>query len=165
MLNVTKEVAAMQRMTVDQLRAKYAEVFREETRSRHKEYLIKRIAWRMQANEEGGLSERALKRAMELANDADLRVVAPRTMKAAPADIATRTTPVAGKVRSKTTLMPGSALKREYKGQTIHVKVLADGFEYEAERFKSLTAVAKFVTGTHWSGHHFFGLRQKGGGQ
>ena len=65
-MNVEKEVAAMERMTVDQLRSKYAEVFQEPTRSRHKQYLIKRIAWRMQANAEGGLSERALRRAMEL---------------------------------------------------------------------------------------------------
>ena len=49
-MNVEKEVAAMERMTVDQLRSKYAEVFQEPTRSRHKQYLIKRIAWRMQAN-------------------------------------------------------------------------------------------------------------------
>ena len=84
-LNVAKEVAAMERMTIDELRDKYAEVFGEATRSRHKQYLIKRIAWRMQANAEGGLSERALQRAMELANDADLRVTAPREAEADPA--------------------------------------------------------------------------------
>ena len=56
-LNVTKEIAALKRMTVDQLRAKYAEVFGESTNSRHKQWLVKRIAWRMQANCEGDLSE------------------------------------------------------------------------------------------------------------
>ena len=54
MLNIDKEVAAMERMTVDQLRAKYAEVFGEPTNGRHKQWLIKRIAWRLQANAEGG---------------------------------------------------------------------------------------------------------------
>src|SRR6476646_10771576 len=78
-LNIDKEVAVMQRMTVNALQQKFAEVFGEQTRGRHKQWLIKRIAWRMQANEEGGLSERALRRAMELANDADLRLTAPRT--------------------------------------------------------------------------------------
>ena len=58
-------------LTVDQLRAKYAVVFGEQTNGRHKQWLIKRIAWRMQANAEGDLSERARRRAMELANDAD----------------------------------------------------------------------------------------------
>ena len=81
MLNVAKEVAAMERMTVDQLRAKYAEVFGEPTNGRHKQWLIKRIAWRMQANVEGDLSERARRRAMELANDADIRMMPPREKK------------------------------------------------------------------------------------
>ena len=53
MLNIAKEVAAMERMTVDGLRAKYAEVFGEPTNGRHKDWLVKRIIWRMQANAEG----------------------------------------------------------------------------------------------------------------
>ena len=62
-LNVGKELAALQRMTVDELRARYAEVFGEPTNGRHKDWLIKRIAWRMQALAEGDLSERARRRA------------------------------------------------------------------------------------------------------
>jgi len=167
MLNVAKEVAAMERMTVDQLRAKYAEVFGEQTNGRHKEWLIKRIAWRMQANAEGDLSERARRRAMELANDADLRVTPPREPKAAPdADRRTKTVAtktVATKVRANDNLLPGTVLKREYKGRTVRVKVLTDGFEFEGERYKSLTAVTKAVTGKHWNGYHFFNLRKNGG--
>jgi hypothetical protein len=161
MLNVAKEVAAMERMTVDQLRSKYADVFGEPTRSRHKEYLLKRIIWRMQANAEGGLSERARQRAMELANDAELRVTPPRERKPAPG-AGERTRTVATKVRANNGLLPGSVIKREYKARTIRVSVLADGFEYEGERYKSLTAVAKAVTGKHWNGFHFFGLRNGG---
>ena len=67
MLNIAKEVSAMERMTVDELRRKYAEVFGERTNGRHKQWLVKRIAWRMQANAEGDLSERARQRALELA--------------------------------------------------------------------------------------------------
>ena len=78
-LNIDKEVAQMQRMTVDELQQKFAEVCGEQPRSRNKQWLIKRIAWRMQANEEGGLSERALRRAMEIGDNAtaDLRLTAP----------------------------------------------------------------------------------------
>ena len=65
-------------MTMGELRGKYLEVFGEETRSYHKAFLRKRIAWRLQALAEGGLSERARRRAGELANDADLRLRAPR---------------------------------------------------------------------------------------
>jgi hypothetical protein len=67
-------IRALQEMTVPELRAKYREVFGEETRSRHKEFLWKQIAWRLQALEEGDLSERARRRAGEIANDADVRV-------------------------------------------------------------------------------------------
>ena len=81
MLNIAKEVSAMERMTVDELRGKYADVFGEKTNGRNKQWLIKRIAWRMQANVEGDLSERARRRAMELANDSDLRVTPPREPK------------------------------------------------------------------------------------
>jgi len=65
-MNIGKEVAAMQRMTVAELRRKYAEVFGEETTSRHKKHLIRRIAWRLQASEEGGVPERAQRRRRRL---------------------------------------------------------------------------------------------------
>jgi hypothetical protein len=163
-MNVEKELAALQKMTVDSLRAKYAEVFGEPSGSRHKDHLVKRIIWRMQANAEGGLSERALARARELANDADLRVTAPRQPKLA-ADASERTVTLATAARPGTDLLPGTMLKRQYKGRMIHVIVLPDGFEHEGERYKSLTAVTKAVTGKHWNGFHFFGLRPNGGGR
>ena len=75
-MSIGKEVAAMQRMTVAQLRRKYTEVFGEETRSRHKQHLIRRIAWRLQGNADGGLSQRAHRRAAELAADSDVRLTA-----------------------------------------------------------------------------------------
>lgn len=163
-LNIDKEVATMERMTVNQLREKYNEVFGEPTNGRHKQWLIKRIAWRMQANAEGGLSERARRRAMELANDADLRVTMPRVKK--PKSIAEpQTISAPAKPQLSTHLLPGMLLQRVYKGNTIRVTVLADGFEWEGERYKSLTAVAKAVTGKHWNGFHFFGLRKNGGGK
>jgi hypothetical protein len=164
MLNVAKEVAAMERMTVGQLRAKYADVFGEPTNGRNKRWLIKRIAWRLQANAEGTLSERARRRAMELANDADLRMTPPRERKPVPA-AETQTVTVTKSVATPTNLLPGTVLHREYKGQTIRTTVLDDGFEYLGERYKSLSAVAKAVTGQHWNGRLFFGLRQNGGGR
>src|SRR5215212_5928140 len=77
-VNVPKELAALQRMGVAALREKYAEVFGEATATGNRTWLIRRIAWRIQANAEGDLSERARQRAAELARDADLRVTAPR---------------------------------------------------------------------------------------
>jgi len=159
-MNVGKEFARLRRMTVAQLREKYAEVTGEETRSRHKDYLIRRIAWRLQANAEGDLSERARRRAMELAADSDVRLTAPRN----------KAVPAAGRMKVATLHisqddrlpMPGAVLTRRYKGRTIEVRVLPDGFEYEGEVYKSLSAVARAVTGTHWNGYHFFQLGKHG---
>ena len=79
-MQIQKEIEALSRMTVGQLRQKYTEVLGEESRSHHKQFLFRRIAWRIQALAEGGLAERARRRALEIANDADLRIRAPRTM-------------------------------------------------------------------------------------
>ncbi|RLC08693.1 MAG: DUF2924 domain-containing protein [Deltaproteobacteria bacterium] len=159
-MNAGKEVARLRRMTVAELRERYAEVFGEETRSRHKDYLVRRIAWRLQANAEGDLSERARRRAMELAADADVRLTAPRN-KAAPAAGQTKVATLHISQDDRLP-MPGAVLTRQYKGRTIEVRVLPDGFEYEGEIYKSLSAVAKAVTGTHWNGYHFFQLGKHG---
>ncbi len=162
MLNIEKEVATMKRMTVDELRKKYAEVFGEQTNGRHKAWLIKRIAWRMQANQEGDLSERARRRAAELANDADIRMTPPREpMSSTGASKCEVTAPT--KIDGSDALLVGMKLQRPYKGKNIAVEVLDNGFSYEGERYKSLTAVAKVVTGKHWNGFHFFNLRKTGG--
>jgi hypothetical protein len=78
MLNIDREVETLKRMAVGGLREKYLEVFREPSRSGNKQFLWRRIAWRLQALEEGDLSERARRRAMELAKDADLRIRPPK---------------------------------------------------------------------------------------
>jgi len=161
-LNIDKEVAQMRRMTVNELQRKFAEVHGEKPRGRNKDWLIKRIAWRMQANEEGGLTERALRRAAELGNDADLRLTAPRkpnTESAVPADAGCATVAIDPRLP-----MPGTLITRKYKGQTFQVKVLHDGFDFEGEKYKSLSAIAKVITGAHWNGFHFFGLQSKGAG-
>lgn len=151
-LNIAKEVAALEQMTVGQLQQRYVEAFGEPVRSRHKQYLVRRIAWRLQANAEGGLSERALRRAEELANVADVRVTPPRAATGAPTD--TATPPESATDRR---LPPaGTAITRRYKGRTISVIVLPDGFEYDGERYRSLSAVAKAITGSHMNGFRFF---------
>ena len=157
-LSIKKELAALEQMTVGQLQERYAEVFGETARSRHRQYLIRRIAWRLQANAEGGLSERAQRRAEELANIADVRVTPP---KAGPAE---RTAPCVAGVRvtaDPRLPAPGAAITRKYKGRTLTVTVLADGFEYAGERYTSLTAVAKAITGSHINGFRFFQLEGK----
>jgi hypothetical protein len=71
-LNLARAVAALERLGVAALRRRFAELFGEPTRAGNKTWLVKRLAWRLQALAEGDLSERARQRAAELAQDADL---------------------------------------------------------------------------------------------
>jgi hypothetical protein len=172
-LNVTKELSALERMTTRELRDKYEEVFQEACRSNHRTWLINRIIWRMQANLEGDLSERARQRAAEIANDADLRMKAPPRRPqpdAVPPAAAVKTAAVSFSGDRRWRIdgrlpCPGTFLTRAYKGRTIQVLVLRNGFELEGETYKSLSAVAKAITGSHTSGFLFFGLAGKGGDQ
>ena len=84
-VNVGAEMAALRRLTVKQMQDRYAEVFGETTRCYNRDWLVKRIAWRVQALAEGDLSERARRRAAELARDADMRTTIPAVRNDAPA--------------------------------------------------------------------------------
>src|SRR5271155_881338 len=78
-VNVPQELAAFERLTMRELRGKFADLFGESTLACNRTWLVRRILWRLQALAQGDLSERARQRAAELANDADLRVVPPRS--------------------------------------------------------------------------------------
>jgi hypothetical protein len=160
-LNVGRELAVLEASSVLDLRRKYEEVFREACRSNHKTWLVKRIIWRMQANEEGDLTERARQRAAELANDADLRLKAPPEPKR-PAHLGAVTKTKVSFSGDDRLPLPGAVLIREYKGKTVKVMVLNDGFEWEGTVYKSLSSVAKAITGTHTSGYLFFKLAPEG---
>lgn len=97
--SVDAQLDALTTMTVTQLRARYAEVFGEPTTSGNKQWLYRRVAWRIQALAFGGLSERARQRAAELARDADVRVQAPRTIAPQrPTNASNRVLTLSGKV-------------------------------------------------------------------
>jgi Protein of unknown function (DUF2924) len=158
-VNVAKEVAALESMTVAELRVRYAQVFREPTRVGHKAWLVRRIAWRLQALAEGDLSERARRRAAELANDADLRLLPPRSAQAIPNSKMSRAKPDGCDPRVPP---PGQILRRLYKGRMLQVRTLPQGFEFEGTVYRSLSAVAKAITGSHTNGFLFFRLRSQG---
>ncbi len=160
---VFKEIQELSRLTVSRLQGKYLEVFGEPTRARNKDFLRKRIAWRLQALAEGDLSKRARKRAGELANDADLRIRAPRGPAAGTTSTETRYRSVTSRInpgRDNRLPVPGTLLAREFRGKTIVAKVLDNGFEYEGRLYRSLSAIASEVTGSRWNGYLFFGLKR-----
>jgi hypothetical protein len=155
-----KEIDELSRMTVSQLRQKYLEAFGEESRSNHKQFLFRRIAWRIQAIAEGGLSERARRRALEIANDADLRIRAPKT-RFGPGVTLDPKISVSRKLASASDPRlppPGTYLEREYQGRRVIAKVLDGRFEFDGEIYRSLSAIAHEVTGTKWNGFLFFNL-------
>jgi len=160
-LKIAKEVGEMRRMTNRELRLRFEAVFGEACRSNHKDWLIKRIAWRLQANEEGDLTERARRRAEELANDADLRLKAPAPRQPSPPPVDAKPIPTKNANDPRIPL-PGTRLTRTYKGEMLQITVLNAGFEYEGETYKSLSAVAGAITGTHTNGFLFFRLNGKG---
>ena len=81
---ITDEVERLARMPVQQLRARYREVYGEDSSSGHKQHLVRRIAWRLQVLAQGDLTERAERRAREIANDADLKTQVPRVWRVVP---------------------------------------------------------------------------------
>ena len=151
-VNVAREAVALQRLTIPQLRQHYAEVYNETTNAGNRAWLVKRILWRLQALSEGDLSERARQRAQELANDADLRLNPPKTL-AMPMPVP----PSPPRPQADDRLPPpGTILARPYKGRTLQVQVLTEGFAFEGQVYPSLSAVAKAATGSHCNGYLFF---------
>jgi Protein of unknown function (DUF2924) len=152
------EIGSLRKLTTRGLKDRYRELFGEPSPSSNRDHLFRRVAWRLQAKAEGDLSDRALRRAKQLANDSDLRLRAPsgfwqefeRTEAAKPVT-ATR----------DPRLPPiGTILRRSYRGQGIEVTVRADGFDYQGQTYAALSSIAFAVTGTRWNGFAFFGLQQ-----
>jgi len=164
--SVLAEIEQARGCTTAELRAKYLDLFGCASRSSNKQFLFRRIAWRLQARAEGDLSERARQRAREIASEADLRVRAPKEF------LKTLTAAEGGSRpklrrhihRDERLPAPGSRLTRKYRGQEVEVQVLEDGFEYQSRRYRSLSAIAREVTGTRWNGLLFFHLTERGDG-
>ena len=148
MTSIAKEIESLRRMKVPDLVARYREVWGKEPRCKNREHLWKRIAWKIQEQRFGGLSKIAKQRLEELIAEIDL-------------PLPERRRTVAGTLkRSQKPGDPqvGTTLVREWKGQEIRVQVTENGYEYEGVVYRSLSAVAKAITGSHWNGKLFFGL-------
>ncbi|HYM11430.1 MAG TPA: DUF2924 domain-containing protein [Bryobacterales bacterium] len=157
------EIEGLRHRTVGQLKDKYREVFGEDTRSNHKQFLFRRIAWRIRANAEGGPSERARRRALEIANDADLRIRAPKNFLREPVDKGQASESRVSPIADPRLPAPGTLLVRRYQGKDVVVRVRQDGFECDGRLYSSLSAAVRAVTGTRWNGFAFFGLGGKPG--
>lgn len=152
-LDLDDAMAELRKIRTRELQEKYREVFGEGTRSSNRVYLLRRIAWGLQMKCDGDLSEQAKARVKELARMEDLRISAPRT------------TGMSGSVnamRDKRLPCIGSILRKTYKGRKIEVRITEQGFEWEGTSWRSLSALAREITGGHWSGFSFFRLDKRG---
>lgn len=155
-LDIDREISRLEAMTVGQLRLEFARLWGSPAYSRNRRHLVRRCAWRLQELEYGGLSERALRRAEEIADESVLRQLPPRQPKWA--DV--------GHKRKKVERDPrlpkaGSTLVRRYKGNTITVEVGETTFTWNESEYRSLSALAKAITGSHVNGFQWFGLAKK----
>jgi hypothetical protein len=171
---VPDQLAELETMSVGQLRERYRELFNEVSGSRNKAHLRRKLQHRVQELAEGGSSETAKKRIQELNKTTPVRR---RFGKSGP-------TPAKAKVKAGSTkesaaieeapedrdqrLPPAGTVLRKIHNDVAHqVKVLTSGFEYKGQQYKSLSKVARLITGTIWNGFGYFAaeLRAAGGGE
>lgn len=150
-------IVELGQLNVAALKTKYCELFGEDSRSSNKQFLVRRISWRLQTQAEGDLTERARRRIAEIAEETDFRTRAHIGFLGIPG-------PATASARGHNDLRmppPGTEIRRRFGNRDIVVKVLSKGFEYEHRRYRSLSAIAREVTGTRWNGLLFFGLTER----
>ncbi len=158
-----KQIDELAAMSIADLEQEHLRLFGEEPASTHRQFLFRKIAWRLQADREGGLPESARELARAIAKDAPLRnrVIsnAGKLRAGFPIEQSATTTITPG--HDSRLPMPGGLIVKKFKDKTIVVKVVDDGFEYNDRRYSSLSAIAQEITGTKWNGFLFFGLTKE----
>lgn len=143
--SVLQEVVALHQAPMRALQERFKALFGEERPPANREFLIRRIAFKIQENAFGGLSEEARKRVEELKEELN-------PLK----DLGCRKVTI-GKVRAaRQALLPGTVIRKEYKNAPFEVRVLDKGFEFQGKPYRTLTKVAEVITGVHQSGYVFF---------
>ena len=142
-MSLERQLNDLAAMSPAQLRAAWRETFRQPPPDMSPELLARAIAWRLQERRHGGLPASVRREVARLAER--LRrggaVAAPHEV----------------------SLKPGTRLVRSWHGRTVNVLVTESGFEFDGRQYRSLSQISGEVTGTHWSGPRFFGLKAKKG--
>ena len=156
--SIVSEINRLRQMTVAQLRVRWLELYGSESRSRNKDFLFRRCCWRLQELKYGGLPESAKARMLDLAPTAYQRSQVPPGFAPATGE---NLTPSGHRRRDPRLPSPGSTIVREYRGQTLRLLVLDDGFELGGVHYDSLSEAARVVTGQRWNGPLFWGLSKR----
>jgi len=147
---ILKQIAQLPRLSFGELQERWRALFGSEPPAYNKTFLVKRLAHRIQELAYGGLSESAKARIQEIEREtgnAEFTAI-------------DRSAP-----RKKGMPVIGTRLIREWNGGRYEVTVGRDGFEYQGKTYRSLTAITKVITGVHWNGPAFWGLRRNGNGK
>jgi hypothetical protein len=141
MIPLESEIASLPTLSAQELRAAWRALrCGDPTAASSRDLMLREIAYKLQERAHGGLAPAVKRRLSALAEEIEAngaRALAPAPL-----------------------LKPGTRLLREWGGKTHTVIVVDDGFEFEGERYLSLTQIARRITGAHWSGPRFFGLRK-----
>ena len=148
--NLITEIMALKNAPLEAIKAKYAALYGQDSpSSSNKVFLWRKIAYRLQELEYGGLPDDTKNRINELIKRYD--PVNNNTLRPK------KNPGKEGKNgRDKRLPIPGAIIRKEYKDQLIEVKVLENGFEYQGKAYKTLSSVATAVTGDHVNGYTFF---------
>ena len=145
MIGLQQRLEQLTAMSTKQLRAEWSQVFRAEPASGlSRDLLIRGIAYRLQERALGGLGQSSKRLLAGLAAQ-------------------TSSDGSGGVLDLGPALAPGVRLVRDWGGRAHSVIVLESGFEYQGERYRSLTEIARRITGAHWSGPRFFGVARRAG--
>ncbi len=142
---VLARLAALQTATAAELKAQWRVLFGKEPPPFNRPYLVSRLSYRVQELAYGGLKPETRARLEALGEQLDGGNVVLR------------------RIRADSRPLPGTRLVREYDGVQHVVTVRADDFEYEGRPYRSLSAIARHITGTRWNGWTFFGLKGRAG--
>ncbi|HEV7266524.1 MAG TPA: DUF2924 domain-containing protein [Falsiroseomonas sp.] len=142
---VLSRLAALQTATAAELKEQWRALFGKEPPPFNRPYLVSRLSYRVQELAYGGLKPETRARLEALGEQLDGGNVVLR------------------RIRADSRPLPGTRLVREYDGVQHVVTVRADDFEYEGRPYRSLSAIARHITGTRWNGWTFFGLKGRPG--
>ena len=151
--SVLRQLATLQNMSLDQLREKWLDLYGTEPPQYKKQFLVKRLAHRIQELFYGGLSAQAKSHLKKVAETDPVATVIRK---------------IPDERKSQEAILPGTRFVRIWNDQRYEVIARESGFEYDGRIFRSLSAIAREITGTRWNGKIFFGLknshRKKEGG-
>lgn len=145
--SILAQLAALKSSPTTELKARWRQLFETEPPPYNRRFLESRLAYRIQELTYGGLKSATVARLEALGELLDGGKIEVRRQRADERPIA------------------GTRLIREYQGAEHCVTVRADGFEYQGRPYKSLSAIARAITGTRWNGWTFFGIRRSGAGR